>query len=447
MRAALGIAAAAIALLGATGAQADEASLDWSLGDRLQGPASIDPAGAARPLSLHVSLDGRCPAKPSFAVDHDEVTFIRRPGCSFNLPAIATGKHELTMDVGDEHREAEIDAADHLVASIGDSVASGEGNPDVSPADWLERRCHRSLRSGAALAARAVELGDRHSAITFVPLACSGATIDEGILHEYDGIQPSSRLGPLPPQIDQLLALERPVEALLISVGANDVNFGSFAQFCVFVRDCPNRRFDPAHPRREAPPGTPTAAEVERQALARLPAAYDELAARLDGHVEPARTIIVEYFDPLRDTAGDTCEAALPGLSLEESQWAESNLLAPLNAAVHAAAARHGWQVVGGVAEAFRHHGLCAGRASWITDPLSSGAIELSLVGTLHPNGDGHVATATLIAPILASTLGVTPGAEQIGQGRRGYVFWAWLIVAFVAGAGVLLLLMRVLRR
>src|SRR3954465_2330206 len=162
-----------------------------------------------------------------------------------------------------------IDAPDYVVASIGDSVASGEGNPDVSPRGWLERRCHRSLRSGAALAARAVELGDRHSVVTLVPLACSGATVGEGLLAPYDGVEPNRAKGALPPQVDQLRAIDRDVDALLISVGANDVNFGPFTRFCVFVANCPDRRFDPTRPGREAPPGAPTAAEVERKALAR----------------------------------------------------------------------------------------------------------------------------------------------------------------------------------
>lgn len=427
--------AVVLGLVLAAPARADDVTLDWSVADRLTGRAGIDLAAPSRDAALRITVDGSCPAQPVFTVDGAPVAVTRAPACSFDLPPVAPKAHDVVMDAEGQQGHVRIDARDYVVASIGDSVASGEGNPDVSPRGWLERRCHRSLRSGAALAARAVELGDRHSVVTLVPLACSGATVGEGLLAPYDGVEPNRAKGALPPQVDQLRAIDRDVDALLISVGANDVNFGPFARFCVFVANCPDRRFDPTRPGREAPPGVPTAAEVERKALARLPGEYDALARALEGRVDPAKTIIVEYFDPLRDETGATCAAALPHVDRREAAWAEQNILVPLNAAIHAAAARHGWQVVGGVAEAFRRHGLCARPGSWITDPFSSGAAELALTGTLHPNGDGHVATATLIAPVLAGTLGVASGTEQIGRPRRGYVKWPWLLV--VCGLGL----------
>jgi hypothetical protein len=68
---------------------------------------------------------------------------------------------------------------DHLIVSMGDSMASGEGNPDtpgaynvsidlhgdvsartVRAAVWKDQRCHRSARSGPALAAKALEDAD-----------------------------------------------------------------------------------------------------------------------------------------------------------------------------------------------------------------------------------------------------------------------------------------------
>ena len=44
-----------------------------------------------------------------------------------------------------------------LIVVLGDSVASGEGNPDVPGARgarWQDRRCHRSANAGVAIAAR-----------------------------------------------------------------------------------------------------------------------------------------------------------------------------------------------------------------------------------------------------------------------------------------------------
>jgi hypothetical protein len=427
-----------LALIVVPSAAADGLTLDWSVADRLTGPASIDEQAPARPVTLEVGVGGTCPRQPSFALEGKAVTAHKLSGCTFVLPAVDTGKHELTLDGGSgEHASADIDVKDYLVVSIGDSVASGEGNPDGPGVTWLDKRCHRSLRSGAAEAVHAAEQGDRHSVVTFVPLACSGATIDKGLLNSYVGVQPNRKKGRLAPQVDVVDKLQRPVDAALVSVGANDVSFSALARFCMFVDNCPSRHFDPDHPYREAASSFPTAAEAERQALDRLGSGYDRLAARLDGKVDPAKTIIVEYFDPLRDREGHTCPHALPGMSATEAAWAQSNVLAPLDVAVDAAAARHGWQVVSGVSEAFRRHGICAGSQAWVADPPGSVASELGIFGTLHPNGLGHAATATLIAPVLAGTLGIGSGTTTIPASRSGWVRWYWLLVAAVGGAGL----------
>jgi lysophospholipase L1-like esterase len=443
----LGVALVLVLLL-AVPAAAEEVVLDWSVADRLAGLASIDESASARAASLRVAVDGSCPREPRFELDGEVVSARPHAGCAFDIAPVQPGERRLTLAGADGDQAAvDVDLRDLLVVSLGDSVASGEGNPDGPGVRWLEKRCHRSLRSGAAQAARAVERGDRHTVVTFVPLACSGATIDAGLLGAYDGVQPDRRRGPLPPQADVLDGLTRPVDAVLLSVGANDVNFGALARFCMVVRDCPSRRFDPDSPLREADASSPTAAAVEQAALERLEAGYDRLAARLARTVEPARTIVVQYFDPLRDANGDICARALPGLDLTEAQWAQRNVLAPLNAALAAAAARHGWQLVGGVADAFRRHGICAGRGAWVADPLDSLAAQLALVGTLHPNREGHEATATLIAPVLAATLGLTPTIVPDPTSPSGCVPWPWLLVAAAAGALVALAIRRAVRR
>jgi len=440
-----------LVLLCAVPASADEATLDWSAADRFAGLASIDESAPVRGATLRVAVDanGACPREPQFALDGTAIATHAAPGCTFELANVQPGEHRLTLDdaAGDELAATDVDLRDLLVVSLGDSVASGEGNPDGRGLHWLEKRCHRSLRSGAAQAVRAVEQGDRHSVVTFVPLACSGATIDVGLLGSYDGVQPNRRLGPLPPQLDVLERLRRPIDAVLLSVGANDVNFGALVRFCVKMDDCWQHRFDPAHPLREAGASFPSVAETERAALERLQAGYDRLAARLARTVDPARTIVVQYFDPLHDADGSICAHALPRLDATEAQWAERNVLGPLNATLEAAAARHGWQLVSGVADAFGRHGICAGRGAWVADPLHSLAAELTIVGALHPNGQGHAATATLIAPVLAATLGIAPGIVSDESSPAGRVPWPWLLVAAAAGALAALLIRRAVRR
>jgi hypothetical protein len=213
-----------------------------------------------------------------------------------------------------------------------------------------------------------------------------------------------------------------------------------------------DRPFDPGDPSGSPPPGTPAVAEVERQALGRLGGEYDRLAARLsEAGVDPARVIVVEYFDPLHD--GDAlCDTGIgvgpKRVDADEAAWAERNVLEPLNREVHAAAARHGWKVVGGVAEAYRRHGICAGSRRWIRTPPESLGLEFALSGGVHPNSDGHRATAALIAPALATTLAVDPGTTELAGARHeGYVRWWAIPIALLIGAlGGALLAWRALR-
>ncbi|OCW55616.1 hypothetical protein [Hoeflea olei] len=123
----------------------------------------------------------------------------------------------------------EIRVRDFMIASLGDSFASGEGNPDLpavldaertirprydeasgdkrtdygvprrkarpdgtiapfSSARWLDRRCHRSMYSAHTRAAIALALsGDRHHAVTYASYACSGAEITDGLFWPQDG--------------------------------------------------------------------------------------------------------------------------------------------------------------------------------------------------------------------------------------------------------------------
>ena len=125
----------------------------------------------------------------------------------------------------------DISVKDLLVVGIGDSFASGEGNPEVpalldetrgvSPyipasdaiendpvrgvvvptrrktgdgriaantaARWLDDQCHRSIYSAQARAAIALAFeGERHHAITFASFACSGAEITDGVFWPQD---------------------------------------------------------------------------------------------------------------------------------------------------------------------------------------------------------------------------------------------------------------------
>lgn len=296
---------------------------------------------------------------------------------------------------------------DLLIVSIGDSVASGEGVPDVpDPAEaaWQSRRCHRSARAGPAVAAREIENDDRHTSVTFVHLACSGATVHAGLIGPYDGVESNPGEPPLPAQVEVLNRLEkvRPVDAVLVSIGANDVHFGEIVRFCALAPrgNCFAQPFDPVGP---ADYGEKTAAEVVAASVAALPNSYGELNQQIDSSIPRRQIHFVEYFDPTGDSDGKTCEHGPPGVSEAELEQARDGMLAPLNLAVAAAVEKHGWDEVRGVAAKFRTHGYCSPER-WV-NLLSRSFLELGgspplkrLLGTLHPNRGGQTEIGEMIA-------------------------------------------------
>src|SRR5262249_5125327 len=109
-----------------------------------------------------------------------------------------------------------VEVRDLLVVALGDSLTSGEGNPDADATPfalprWQNGACHRSLKSGAALAALELERRDPHTSVTFVTLACSGASIAEGLLHDYRG---QGSICPVPKEY--LVAGGAPAAALML---------------------------------------------------------------------------------------------------------------------------------------------------------------------------------------------------------------------------------------
>lgn len=95
-----------------------------------------------------------------------------------------------------------------LIVALGDSFASGEGNPDYptifkdtpisdnwylrknidvidKSAEWWDRTCHRSLLSWQSLYALRDSVGDndKHKVVQFASFACSGAEIYDGFFN------------------------------------------------------------------------------------------------------------------------------------------------------------------------------------------------------------------------------------------------------------------------
>jgi hypothetical protein len=104
---------------------------------------------------------------------------------------------------------------------------------------WQDRSCHRSALSGQVQAAKLLEAADPRTSVTFIHLACSGATVWNGLIgEEYNGPEP----GPakVPPQIGEAVRLAggRALDALVVSIGGNDVGFAKVIQACVLQLKC-----------------------------------------------------------------------------------------------------------------------------------------------------------------------------------------------------------------
>jgi lysophospholipase L1-like esterase len=291
-----------------------------------------------------------------------------------------------------------IEVDDILIVSIGDSYASGEGNP-VRPGFYVLRsprwasspvpavsarnaNAHRSTLAGPALFALALERGDPHTSVTFVSAANSGATIPEGVLGPMPSVGDPKAI--LPPEIDEVRQIvgTRPIDVLTVSIGGNDIGF--------------SRRIEQltTHTLR----GTPSLEAIKAEAdtaLAALPGRFAALDAALDD-LGPGRVLITEYPDPGRDESGRPAPVKLAGVTAIDasaSQFAGEAVLAPLNRAIQAAASAHGWTYVGGISEDFRTHGYPS-RTPWVRRVGESLRRQGDRYGAFHPNEPGHRAIA-----------------------------------------------------
>jgi Ca2+-binding RTX toxin-like protein len=283
--------------------------------------------------------------------------------------------------------DEDIHPRDLFVVSIGDSVASGEGNPDMletssvtSPFGgyapvWQEQQCHRSGLAGPAQAARRLEKRDPHTSVTFVHLACSGAEITAGLLQPYAGIDPDD-LPPKAPQLEQAQELHaiRAIDALTVSIGANDVHFSDVVKLCLAVERC-----DKA--------GGP---DLLAEHLPGLPDRYDTLAGEITGRLAlPSdRVFLTKYFDPTTGDDGAVCPT-VEGFEPEEWEWAGAAVVGRLNLEAGEAADRNGWTMVDGTDADFLKHGYCA-RDRWVRTLTESALFQLGPDGAFHPNSEGH---------------------------------------------------------
>ncbi len=302
--------------------------------------------------------------------------------------------------------ETGVTVKDLLIVSVGDSFASGQGNPDIPKqggvrAKWVDNRCARSAFAGPAQAALSIEQADPHTSVTFISLACSGATIDAGLIGNFFKGGTSLR-----PQIDKVKDIlnGRQIDALLISVGGNDIGFADLVAKCILHLNCSTNN---------------SALGMLSGGLNGLPSRYQALSNKLNELPPVKRIFITEYPDLARNQNRQFCHSSpfpdlLASLSRKEAQWASEEVVRGLNDRVKAAADEHGWVYVTGISDAFATHGYCAGEQRWVRtfrdakriqgtdnkcDLLNLESIKSCIIssGSVHPNEGGHAWYATRI--------------------------------------------------
>jgi len=415
---------------------------------------------------------------------------MQSPVVEFRLPE---GTYRVTLDVqaalgwgtATARLERDVAVEDLLVVAIGDSYASGDGSPERpreasgqeavwgdAPGDVgaqaAHAAAHRSTAAWAAWAALALERSDPATSVTFVSVAATGARVSRGLLPAAGGVAE-------PGQLDQVAALvgERTIDALLVSVGGNDVGFARIVRglvdadpqadpVCYEVdlenvwRSATDGDWNRGSALRFSLPAGLGCRETEESGrpilpgLEGLPARLDELAAAIEATLDAPEVYLMEYADPTGGADGGRCPEIAGDLTppfgfheidTAEQEAAVARVLAPLNRVLEEAASRHGWEFVGGVAEAFAAgHGYCAEAprygdptdyvaagfaapvSAWYRHPMQEDLVGFlarpglswyrtaaqsvalqgpsarwDTTGTMHPNELGHLAMARAV--------------------------------------------------
>ena len=221
---------------------------------------------------------------------------------------------------------------------------------------------------------------------------------------------------------------KRRIDALVISIGVNDVGFtGSLKNLVMYDFGWGN---DTANRKKEV--------ERIRKKIDQLRVGYDELDRAIRQPDEKGRVLdvgqvyITEYPTALFDKIENGRIVPSAGCEIFSSYFdmditprdAEDlkSLAGELNEAIETAAETHSWVYVGGIADRFAGHGYCTGKKRFFVTAEESLAVQGDTEGTLHPNRKGHAIIASALTTALRAGLGskvTRPGTPSHGAARR----------------------------
>jgi lysophospholipase L1-like esterase len=279
------------------------------------------------------------------------------------------GGAEISVNVAGEP-PIMIDAAvrDLLIAGLGDSFASGEGNPDrpvafsetrrhrnlyperadnsvAGSAGWSDELCHRSLYGQQLRAALQIAIENPKASVTFLDYSCSGAGAIDGILGPQvyvarqsdpdNAAAPGAKLlsgGSRDGQLYRLmreLCLDKPewrkgqvvcpenrfrrsLDFVFLSIGGNDIGFANVVAWAT-LRDGVSASIAAFFG------ATVSATDFADRVRDVLPDTYAKLAKAFevslplysagDGIFDPSRVVLTAYPDLVTDARGEICPA------------------------------------------------------------------------------------------------------------------------------------------
>lgn len=349
------------------------------------------------------------------------------PGeCATDTTVPALGRWRVTLTARDGSGETatattDVVLRDLLVAAIGDSFASGEGNKvkNAGGGDkhWIDPQCHRSYQAWPAVVARSLE--NDTTAVTYLSFACSGSDVSNLIDKPYEGVKAGATLDP---QIEALRKLlgdpvapgTRPVDVLLGATGINTIPVASLLLGCVEAS-----LLDALLPGGRLVGILPECQQDFTRQFDRLPSLLDDLELALSANLRigqvqfvgyPAR-IMTDAFDNYpKKLTGTGCSLSLvcttnatlcnvfANTRVSDKQWM-TRTVDTINAAVANAGNRNGWTITQ-TRDLFRGHGYCTPpRISWFRSFAGSLFFQGDYFGTAHPTSAGHSAISKVVRP------------------------------------------------
>lgn len=322
--------------------------------------------------------DGEGPPRQTTLDCNEPIDFRARYGRPTAASVEVTGGAETMPPIA-----TQIEVRDIFIAGLGDSIASGEGNPDraIALSDegfcfrsylgsasaqfyrpsragfkggraceapdtlqnwqrqsalWFNTACHRSLYSYQTRTALALAVQSPHIAVTYLPLACSGATIADGLLGKQrareclatkTAYNCDSSVNGQVAELREALTLakqrqpSRQLDLLLLTIGANDINFSGLVADVIVDNATERALF-----RRSGVIGS---VDESRAALRELPQGFARLREALKPLVggDLGRVLYVAYGNPTY-AAGAPCPGGPAGFDVHPSFSADPKRLA-----------------------------------------------------------------------------------------------------------------------